>query len=150
MNWKAHILAAFIIYISLVFFFEFPVPNSIAALILLSFASILPDFDHPKSLIREVISILLALSAFSGVILLVELEIFLKFLTAAAFSVVVYVGLKTIPLHHRGRESLHQWRVCFLITGLLALILFLAGISMKFAAFVFVGYSVHLLIDRNV
>lgn len=150
MNWKSHILATFIIYISLVLLFQFPLPNSIAGLVLLSLASILPDFDHPKSVIREVISILLGFFAFSAMVLLFELDPVLRLAIGAFSGVIVYIGLKNIPLRHRGKESLHQWSVCFLLTGLLAIIFILFGVSLKFLAFIFVGYSVHLLTDRNV
>ncbi len=150
MNWKGHILATFIIYMLLVLVFEFPLPNSMMALALLTLASIMPDFDHPKSVIREVISVLLGLFSFSLFIILSEFEFILRLLTGALLGSLVYISLKKIPLKHRGPDSLHQWSVCFLLTGLLLIVFILAGVEIKFLAFIFVGYSVHLLTDRNV
>ena len=150
MNWKSHILVTFVIYIVLVITFQFPLPNSISALILLALASLLPDFDHPKSVIREVISILLGFFSFSAFILISELEMALRLLVGMVLGILIYVGLKSIPLRHRGRNSMHQWSICFLLTGLLFIVFVLFNINLKFLAFVFVGYSVHLLTDRNV
>ena len=150
MNWKGHILASFVAYAFLVVVFQLPAPSSIAGLVLLAFASLLPDFDHPHSVIREVFSILLALFSLAALVLLLEFEPLAKLAIATGVGAVIYIGLKKIPLRHRGKESLHQWSVCLLFVGMCGVIFYFAHISLHFLPFLFVGYSVHLLTDKNV
>ncbi len=150
MNWKGHIAATFIIYILLVLIFQFPLPNSIAALILLTLASILPDFDHPKSVIRETLSIFAGFFTLILFLMLFEIELVFRLIGGSLSGILVYALLKTMPLRHRGKRSLHQWSVCFLLAGICAVVFFFLGIAFEFLPFIFVGYAVHLLTDKNV
>ncbi len=150
MNWRGHIAASFVAYIFLVFVFQLPAPTSIAALVLLAFASILPDFDHPQSVIREVFSIIMGFFSVGALVLFLEFQPIIKIALSCIGGVLVYLGMKNIPLRHRGRDSLHQWSVCLLFVGLCALVFYLIGISLRFLPFLLVGYGVHLLTDKSV
>ena len=149
-NWKTHILITFVIYALLVITFKFSPPTSIAALILLAFASILPDFDHPKSVIREALSIIMGFFSFAIFMSFFDFDLPIRLISGAITGGLVYFGLKKFPLSHRGPDSLHQWKVCFLFVGLCTLVFLIAGISFQFLSFLLLGYGVHLLVDKNV
>ena len=150
MNWRGHIIASFAAYVPLVIFFGLPAPTNITAFIVLAFASILPDFDHPKSVIREVISILLAFFSLAAFLVVSDMSIALRVVSGSVAATVAYFLLKKIPLKHRGPESLHQWSICLLLTGTCTILFILVGRGLHFLPFIFVGYSIHLLIDKNV
>jgi len=150
MNWRGHLAAGFAIYLLIVLFFRMGQAESAVGLVLLGFASLLPDLDHPKSVIRETLSVSAAFGSMAAVIAFFDFSLPIRLGLGIAASLVVYSILKNLPLRHRGSKSLHQWRVCFLLTGLLAVVFFVSGISLAFAAFIFVGYSVHLLTDKGI
>jgi len=150
MNWKGHITVTFGIYLVLVLFLGLQLTSSLAALILLAISSILPDFDHPKSVIRETLAILSGFFTLSLILLIFEVEPVIKLVAGTVSGIAIYILIKTIPLRHRGKRSLHQWSVCFLLLGICAVVFFFLDIGFRYLPFIFVGYSVHLLTDKNV
>ncbi len=149
-NWKTHVLAAFLAYFFLIIILKFPAPESISAFILLAFSSILPDFDHPKSVIRETISLLMGFFSATFFILYFDLSLQLKLIGGIITGVIVYFSLKKIHIRHRGPNSLHQWKVCLIFIVLCAAVFYFAKIDFQFLPFLAVGYSVHLLTDKNI
>ncbi len=147
-NWKTHIAVSFVFCSALFLLLGLTLRQMGFSVLLLAFSSILPDLDHPKSVIRETVAIL---GAFFAAVFVLD---FLKFEPAKTLIVLVFVwiavyfGVKKLPLRHRGRKSLHKWRLAIYSTIFFAVIFWLVNINIIFSIFVLFGYSTHLALDR--
>ena len=136
------------IYFIIIMVFPLSIYYSIQALIILIFSSLLPDLDHPKSMIRVVIFALIFYLIILFVILQETLDFWIKILTITILLVLVYYSYRNIPLRHRGKRSLHLWRY-FLLSIAVSLVLFtIANINISLILFILIGYGSHLLADR--
>jgi hypothetical protein len=148
MDWKLHLISSLFIYLIIIIVLPLPLLYSIQALILITFSSLLPDLDHPKSIIRVVIfsSIFYLLMMF--IILQETLDTWTKIITIVILLILVYYSYKKLPLKHRGKRSLHLWRY-FLLSTAVSLVLFtIANINISLSLFILIGYGSHLLADR--
>ncbi|UCC91964.1 MAG: metal-dependent hydrolase, partial [Candidatus Aenigmatarchaeota archaeon] len=133
MDWKLHVILSLFLYSLIISIFRFSFPYSIAAFILLIFSSLLPDIDHPKSMIRKAVFLLVFYFLTLFIIIELNLTLEMKILILAITLILTYYLYKFIPLRHRGKRSLHLWRYV-LIFPLLSIVLFaLANINISFA-----------------
>ena len=148
MDWKLHIIVSLFLYFLIASFFQFSLSYSISALLLLVFSSLLPDMDHPKSMIRK----LMFLAAFYLFILFVVVEmmadIWIKVIIMSIILILTYYFFRNIPLKHRGKRSLHLWRYVFISGSLSSVFFALANINISLALFIIIGYGSHLTADR--
>lgn len=147
MDWKLHALTSFFIYFVIVTFFRLPFIYSLQGLFVFVFASLLPDVDHPKSVIRKIVFIMVFYLMILSVVLGLGVSAEIKAVIMVIILVLTYYFYKNIPIRHRGRRSLHLWRYPFILMGIfLALSIFLeTNISLVF--FIIAGYGVHLVSD---
>ena len=110
--------------------------------------ALLPDLDHPRSLMRNVLGMFCSLLV--GLIFFVSMETALE--TRLASSVImfliVFILFRRLPLSHRGRRSLHKWKLGILVFLLCAGIFLLTGLNIYLSSFMLIGYWLHLGLDR--
>lgn len=148
MDWKLHVILSFFFYFLIISVFHFPLSYSITALILLMFSSLLPDLDHPKSMIRKAVFFLVFYFLALFIVIGLNLTLEMKILILIIILILTYYLYKFLPLKHRGKRSLHLWRYVF-ISPLLSLILFaLANINISLILFIIIGYGSHLVSDN--
>jgi|GEM_PF-1615938 len=148
MDWKLHMIFSFAIYFVIILLFPSTLMYSIHALIILVFSSLLPDLDHPKSVIRVVIFAAVFYLLMLFVILQETLDFWTKILTIVILFVLVYYSYKKIPLRHRGKRSLHLWRYLPLSVAASLVLFTFANINISLILFIVIGYGSHLLSDR--
>jgi inner membrane protein len=148
MDWKLHILFSFILYFLISLFFHFSIAYGISAFLVLIFSSLLPDIDHPKSLIRAVVFSLMFYVLAIFVVLEVSSGILVKIVLLAIILVLTYAGYKKLPLRHRGRKSLHQWRFFVVFSGVCIILFSLGNIDLTLDFFFSLGYGSHLILDK--
>ncbi len=148
MDWKLHVISSLVIFVAVSLVFPLGIPLSAASLLAFLFFSLFPDIDHPKSLIRKITFFLLFyfLAFFVAVCLVAGFPE--KIVIISISSLLTYFLYKKIPLHHRGRRSLHRWRHAVLLLIVFSAISVFLNISLIFSLFVLLGYSSHLLFDR--
>ncbi len=148
MDWKLHVILSFFLYFLIISVFQFSLAYSITAFTLLTFSSLLPDLDHPKSVIRKAVFLLvfyfLALFIVIGLNLTLEMKILILIITL----ILTYYLYKSIPLRHRGKRSLHLWRYVLIFPLISLALSALANINISFALFIIVGYGSHLISDK--
>lgn len=148
MDWKLHMMIPLFVYIAIILFFQPPLIYSIQALILLIFSSFLPEFDHPRSLARKVFFILLFYFVAIAIMIELKIEFWLKILIISMFLIVVRYIYKKLPIRHRGKRSLHLWRYFFVFPTIFALYFVFAGVDLSLIFFIFIGYGLHLALDK--
>lgn len=148
MDWKLHIISSLIIFTAVIISFPLGITLSAASLLAFLFFSLFPDIDHPKSVIRKAVFSLLFYFSIMPVVIFLDAGIPEKLLTIAIYGCLIYSAFRKIPLSHRGRRSLHRWRYALISTLFLSVPFLLIGIDPVISAFVFLGYSSHLLFDR--
>ena len=148
MDWKLHVIVSFLLYLVIILFFQFSLSYSVAAFILLVFSSLLPDLDHPKSLIRGVIFAVVFYLSMWFVLIELSADFMIKLFVIITILILTYYFYKNIPLKHRGKKSLHLWRYCFLVTGVSLVLFSVANINISMVSFIFIGYGSHLLADK--
>jgi len=148
MDWKLHLLTSFLVYFGLMLFFRFPSDYGVAAFILLALSSLLPDVDHPKSIIRGIIFAIIFYLFMLFVVMQSSIDLQMKILVIVIMLILTYYSYRNIPLKHRGRRSLHLWRYSFVSTGISAVIFRMANINISLVLFIFIGYALHLLVDK--
>lgn len=147
MDWKLHLIFSFVIFFLITLVFRFPFDYSVAAFLLIIFSSLLPDLDHPKSIIRLIVfAVIFYLLMLFVIIQDFNLEI--KILTIAMLLILAYYSYRHLPLKHRGRRSLHLWRYCFLATAVSFVLFTIANINISLTLFILIGYGSHLLADK--
>ncbi len=147
-DWKIHAISALLLFALLLSLFPFQPDFSVMALFLFLFSSLLPDLDHPKSLIRQILGLFCSL--FISVIFLIIIrggpEI--RLASSIIMFLLVFLLFRKIPLRHRGRRSMHKRGVGIILflacTGLFLLI----GLSVYLSVFTLAGYWLHLGLDR--
>ncbi len=147
-DWKIHTISLLLVFALILCLFSFSLEFGIMALLVLVFAGLLPDLDHPRSLIRQVLGLLCSLLA--GLIFFVSMEAALEIRIASSaimFALVLLVFRK-LPLRHRGRRSLHKWRIGIIIFFISVLLLWFANLSIYLSLFILTGYWLHLGLDR--
>jgi len=147
MDWKLHMILSFIIYFMIILVFQFSLAYSVQALLILIFSSLLPDLDHPKSIIRGIVFAMIFYLLMLFVIIQ-NLDIGMKILTIFILLVLVYYSYKHLPLKHRGKRSLHLWRYPLLFTAVSFLLFTIANINISLILFILIGYGSHLLADK--
>ncbi|MCK5022952.1 MAG: metal-dependent hydrolase [Candidatus Aenigmarchaeota archaeon] len=148
MDWKLHVIVSMIMYTVLVSFLQFSFFYSLQAILLLIFASLLPDIDHPKSIIRKIFFIAVFYSSMVFIVLSTDFGIEAKVVILGMVLVLCYYLFKNLPLSHRGKKSLHMWRYVFIV-GMIAAVLFaIWNINISFALFIIIGYASHMLADK--
>jgi hypothetical protein len=146
MDWKLHLILSFAIYLLIIIFFAFPVDYSLSALLLIVFSSLLPDLDHPKSIIRIVIFAMIFYILMIFVIIQ-DLTLEVKILTIVILLILVYYSYKYLPLKHRGKRSLHLWRYPIIFAAVSLVLFTAANINISLSLFILIGYGSHLLAD---
>ncbi len=149
-NWNYHLAFSFGVYIILAIIFNLSIFGSAIGLVILAFASLLPDFDHPKSLIRQITAIAAGFGSF-----IVLLKLLTNFDVNLSGSIVVstiaalcaYFGVKKIRLKHRGKNSMHQLWVLVFVAVFSAFVFWLFNLQIYFSALVFLGYGSHMFLD---
>lgn len=147
-SWKIHILFGLILYFAFVLIFSPGLEMNMLALALLVFASLLPDLDHPKSVIRLVVAVLG--SFFVAIFLISNVEGLLteRLVVGTAGWVITYFAIKNLPLKHRGKKSLHQWWVLIILVMALGFAFWWTKTDISLMVFVLLGYGSHLILDR--
>ncbi len=150
-NWNYHIAFSFAVYIILAFIFNISLTGGVIGFIILGFASLLPDFDHPKSLIRQITAIVFGIGSFVFLLKFLinysQLNLFSQSVISTICGAVVYFLIQKIRLKHRGKKSMHQLWVLIFVTALSALVFWLINLQIYFAGLVFLGYGCHLFLD---
>ena len=147
-DWKIHSISVLLVFAIILCIFSFSPEFGIMALLVLLFSGLLPDLDHPRSFIRQLLGILCSL--FISVIFFVSMEAGLEIRIASSvimFSL-VFLLFRKIPLRHRGRRSLHKWRIGIIISLFSILLLWFANLSIYLSLFILAGYWLHLGLDR--
>lgn len=147
-DWKIHSIAALLAFALLLSLFPFSPDFSIMALLVFLFSSLLPDLDHPRSLIRQVLGLFCSL--FISLMFFIRMEAGpgMRLASGVIMFLLVFLIFRRIPLRHRGRRSMHQWKVgIILFLACLALFLIL-NISIYLSVFILMGYWLHLGLDR--
>jgi multisubunit Na+/H+ antiporter MnhB subunit len=148
MEWKFHVIGAFLAFVGIGLFMPMTVPLAFGSLVTLSFFSMAPDVDHPKSLVRKVAFILLLYLLVAFMILQAATGAFEKVVMISISGFVAYYFYKHLPFTHRGKKSLHRWRYA-LVSFLGITIAFAAvGVSLVLGLFAIIGYGLHLILDR--
>ncbi|NIO22554.1 MAG: hypothetical protein GTN38_00820 [Candidatus Aenigmarchaeota archaeon] len=147
MDWKLHLILSFILYFAIILISPLSLAYSVQALIILIFSSLLPDLDHPKSLIRIAIFavVFYLLMVF---VIIQDLALEVKILTIVILLILTYYSYKHLPLKHRGKHSLHLWRYPFLFTAVFSVLFAIANINISLILFILIGYGSHLFADR--
>ncbi len=148
MDWKLHVILSLFLYFLIISFSQFSLIYSVQALLILVFSSLLPDLDHPKSMIRKITFILVFYLMMLFIIIELAMDVGTKALIIIIILILAYYIYKNLPLKHRGKRSLHLWRYCFLFGGISLILFALANINITFALFIIVGYASHLISDR--
>ena len=148
MDWKLHVLVSFLAYFLIVSLFRFQPLYSVQALLVLVFFSMLPDVDHPKSVIRKVVFIIIFYLMMLFVVIELAIDIPTKTAIMLIYVAITYYFYKNLPLSHRGKRSLHLWRYPFIFAGLFLVFSVAAGMNISLCLFVLIGYGLHLLSDR--
>ncbi|HLD57479.1 MAG TPA: metal-dependent hydrolase [archaeon] len=150
-NWNYHIAFSFAVYIILAFVFNISLVGGLIGFIVLGFASLLPDFDHPKSLIRQITAIAAGFGSFiialKALVNYTQLSLLGGIFISVIIGGAVYFTVTKIRLKHRGKKSMHQIWVLIFVTAASALIFWLINLQIYFAGLVFLGYSSHLFLD---
>lgn len=147
-DWKLHSIAALLAFALLLSLFPFSPDFSVMALLIFLFSSLLPDLDHPKSLIRHVLGLFCSL--FISAIFFIRLEagIGIRLVSGAMMFVLVFLLFRKLPLRHRGRRSLHRWRIGLLLFLLCTALFLMLGLNIYLGIFIPAGYWLHLALDR--
>jgi hypothetical protein len=148
MEWKFHVLGAFLVYIFMGLILPMTIPMAMGSLLTLSFFSMAPDVDHPKSVMRKVAFILLMYFLVVFVILQAATGSFEKVVMISAASFASYYFYKNLPLTHRGKRSLHRWRYTIITTLGFSLALAASGVTVVLGIFAAIGYALHLALDK--
>lgn len=148
MDWKLHMLAPLFIYIAAILAFQFPVLYSVQALMLVIFSSFLPELDHPRSVARRIMFVVVFYLVVLAITMEMSIEIWLKFVVITMLLVLTRYAYKKLPIKHRGKHSLHLWRYCLVIPTLFVFLFMLANINISLASFIIVGYGSHLALDK--
>ena len=150
-NWNYHIAFSFAVYAVLFVALNIPLTAGAIGFVILVFASLLPDFDHPKSLIRQITAIACGAGSFIVVLKILvnysQLTLFDGIVVSTLASLGAYVAVQKLRLKHRGKKSMHQLWVLIFVTALSALVFWLFGLGAQFSGIVFLGYSSHLFLD---
>ncbi len=147
-DWKIHTISVLLVYAVIFLLFSFSLEFGIMALLILLFSGLLPDLDHPRSLIRQLLGILCSL--FISVIFFVSMAAGLEIRLASSviMFLLVFLLFRKLPLRHRGRKSLHKWRIGIIISLFSILLLWFANLSIYLSLFILTGYWLHLGLDR--
>ena len=147
-DWKIHTISVLLVFALILCIFSFSTEFGIMALLVLLFSGLLPDLDHPRSLIRQLLGILCSL--FISVIFYVSMGAGLEIRLASSviMFLLVFLLFRKIPLRHRGRRSLHKWRIGIIISLFSILLLWFANLSIYLSIFILTGYWLHLGLDR--
>lgn len=149
-NWNYHIGFSFVIYAILVIALNISMTPAAIGFVILVFASLLPDFDHPSSLIRQIVAMSCAAGLFVVVLKIfvnTEQDLFTGIVISIISGAGSYMGVLKVRLKHRGKKSMHQLWVLVFVTVLSALVFWLINLHPYFAGVVFIGYSSHMLLD---
>ena len=148
MDWKIHMLVPLFIYIATILVFQFPVLYSVQALMLVLFSSSLPELDHPRSIARRVIFVVVFYLMVLAITMELSIDIWLKFAIITVMLVLTRYFYKRLPIKHRGKHSLHLWRYCLIFPTVSAFLFMLASLNISLASFIIVGYGSHLALDK--
>ena len=148
MDWKLHLIVPLAIFSIMLMLFSFSLGFSVAALITILFASLLPDLDYPKSFIRSVILSSLFFLILWFVLIYVPAGFLEKIAIIAISFILIYAAHYSLPLKHRGKKSLHQWRLAFIFSAAFLIILVISQMNLTLSLFFLLGYGIHLLLDR--
>lgn len=148
MDWKLHAILSLLLYFLIISFLQFPPVYSVQALVILLFASLLPDIDHPKSVVRKISFLMVFYALILFITLGMEIDIGMKAVILAMSLGITYYLFRKLPLKHRGRRSLHLWRYPFVFSGLSLVLFSMANINISLSLFIIIGYSSHLISDR--
>ena len=148
MDWKLHVIVPLIVFSVILMFSGFSLGSGIAALMITLFSSLFPDLDYPKSFIRSLILSSLFFITLWFVFIYVPAGFVEKAVLLSICFVLLYAAHYRLPLKHRGKKSLHQWRFAFVFSAVFLVLLALSGMGVILSAFFFLGYGTHLLLDR--
>ena len=147
-DWKIHAISALLVFALLLSLLPFQPDFSIMALLIFLFSSLLPDLDHPRSLIRQVLGLFCSL--FISVMFFISMEagIKMRLVSSIIMFLLVFLLFRKIPLRHRGRRSLHKWKLGIILFLASLVVFFLIGFSVYLGVFILAGYWLHLGLDR--
>ena len=148
-DWKVHIFAGLLISNLYLFLFSFhSTEQKILMILTILFISLIPDLDNPKSFIRKGLFYFTLFFSFSLVIFKTNFSLINKIFFILWSWVLIYFLFKNLPLKHRGKKSLHQWKFGF-ISAIFFMVLFLIkNINPFLSLFVLIGYFSHLFLDK--
>lgn len=147
-DWKAHVVAALLVFAVIALFKPLSLEYGMLAMVVMVFSSVLPDLDYPRSVVRQVMGIALALAFSVMVALRADAALEMKILMAVVVWGLVYFGFSRLPLRHRGRRSLHRWGAGLVFAVIVGVASWLAGFSATLALFALLGYFLHLVVDK--
>ena len=148
MDWKLHAILSLFLYFVIISIFQFSLAYSVQALSILVFSSLLPDIDHPKSVIRKIVFIIIFYLMILFVVLELPIGMEMKILIMIITLILTYYFYRNIPLKHRGPRSLHRWRYVVVFPIISFPLLLLANINITLSLFIIVGYGSHLISDK--
>lgn len=147
-DWKAHVIATLLVYALIIWIFPTSPEFGLLALMVFLFFGVLPDLDHPKSLVRQLLTVFCALLLSVAVFIRASEGLELRLASSLIVFALVFLLFRYLPLSHRGKRSLHKWGIG-LGLFLVCVVLFLAlGLSPYLSLFALLGYWLHLGLDR--
>lgn len=148
MDWKLHMLLSLVIYALIASVLSLSLEYAVIAMVLLVFGSLLPDMDHPRSVIRKAV-FMFALYVFVFFVMIgTGMDFLIKLLVIGMMSILSYYLYRHVPLSHRGTRSLHLWRYVPLTGCIFTLAFVIASINISLVLFLIVGYASHLAADK--
>lgn len=147
-DWKIHAIMALLAYSIIFLLFSFTPEFGLMALLIMVFAGLLPDLDHPRSLIRQVLGIFCSLMVSVAFFVSVDAALEARLASSVIMFILVFLLFRKLPLRHRGRRSLHKWRLGIILFLACAGLFLLAGLSVYLSLFILAGYWLHLALDR--
>ncbi len=147
-DWKIHTISVLLVFALILCLFSFSLEFGIMALLVLLFSGLLPDLDHPRSLIRQVLGLFCSL--FISLLFFISMEAGLEMRLASSIIMffLIFLLFRKIPLRHRGRRSLHKWRLGIILFLACAGLFLLVGLSVYLSLFILTGYWLHLGLDK--
>lgn len=147
-DWKIHAISALLAFALLLSLFHFSPDFSIMALLVFLFSSLLPDLDHPRSLIRQILGLFCSLFISLMFFITIGGGLEIRLASSITMFLLVFLLFRKIPLRHRGRRSMHKWKMGFLLFLLCFLLFLIGGINVYLSTFILTGYWLHLGLDR--
>jgi len=147
-DWKAHSISSLLVFALAVPVLSLSLDSALLALGLLLFSGLLPDLDHPRSFIRQVLGLFFSFLVSAAVFTGIDSALEVRLASSIVMFLLVFLAFRKIPLRHRGKRSMHRWGFGLALFLLCAGLFWLIGLDVWLSLFALAGYWLHLALDR--